>query len=136
MPGRPGDKKTVYARVAARIREQVIAGAWQLGQRLPSEGELAEDYGVSRGTVNRALQVLRDEGVIMTIHGRGSTVAVVPDVTVVRLGRGDTVLARMPDDAERDAMGLAPGVPLLAVTRHAGTEPELYDAAVTVIRGA
>lgn len=136
MPGRPGDKRTVYARIAARLREQVITGTWQLGQRLPTETELAEEYNVSRGTIVRALKVLRDEGVVMTIHGRGSLVAVAPDVAEVRIGPGDTIRARMPDDAERDTMGLAPGVPLLAVTRHGAPEPELYDAAHTIIRGA
>ena len=136
MPGRPGDKSAQYARVAARIRQEVIAGVWELGQRLPPETALAAHYGVSRGTVVRALDVLRLEGVIVTIHGRGSHIAVAPDVAVVRVGAADGATARMPDDAERDAMGLAPGVPLLVVTRPGAPEPELYDGAVTVIRGA
>lgn len=135
MPGTPGDKRTQFARVAARIREEVTAGAWRLGEQLPPENGLAERYGVSRGTVVRALAQLRAEGVIMTVHGRGSQIASVPAVSVVRVGPDDLAITRMPEDEERDSLGMAPGVPLLVVTR-AGAKPELYDGAVTVIRGA
>lgn len=135
MPGSPGDKRAQFARVAARIREEVTAGTWRLGQQLPSETALAARYGVSRGTVVRALVQLRAEGVIMTVHGRGSEIASVPAVTVISLGPADTAITRLPEDGERDALGMAPGVPLLVVTRPGGAAPELYDGAVTVIRG-
>jgi DNA-binding transcriptional MocR family regulator len=136
MPGRPGDKSAQFIRVAARIREKVMSREWPLGHRLPAEYELAEAYGVSRGTIVRALEQLRDEGLIMTTHGQGSAVAVEPDVTVVRVGPGDAVMTRLPEDSERDALNIPPGVPLLAVTRPGAAEPELYNGAVTVIRGA
>lgn len=135
MPGQPGDKSAQFARVAARLREQITSGTWRLGQRLPPELELKETYGVSRGTIVRALNQLRAEGLIMTVHGQGSEVAAVPAVTAVRVGPADIAMARLPDDQERDALGMAPGVPLLIVTRSGGS-PEFYDGAVTVIRGA
>lgn len=136
MPGRPGEKRTQYARVAARIRQDVTDGSLALGQRLPTENELAAIYGVSRGTVVRALDVLRAEGVIDTVHGQGSRIAAIPEVAVVLLGPADTAVTRMPDDHERDALNMAPGVPLLVVTRGAGGNRELYNGALTVIRGA
>lgn len=135
MPGSPGDKSAQFARVAARLRQSITDGTLQLGERLPSEGALSERYGVSRGTVVRALQRLRDEGLIVTVHGQGSVVAFVPVVAVVRVGPGDIVVTRMPDDEERDQLGMAPGVPLFVVTRPAAG-PEVYDGAVTVVRGA
>ena len=135
MPGRPGNKSAQFARVAARIREKVTSGEWPPGYRLPPENQLKETYGVSRGTVVRALDVLRDEGVITTVHGQGSFVAIEPDVTVVRVGPDDTVITRLPEDGERDALGMAPGVPLFAVTRPGADGPELYNGAATVIRG-
>lgn len=135
MPGRPGDKRAQFARVAARIRQEVTDGIWQLGQKLPTENELATQYGVSRGTVVRAFDVLRAEGVIDTIHGQGSRIAAIPEVAVVRIGPADSAVTRMPDDHERDAMNMAPGVPLFVVTRGTGGDPELYNGAVTVLRG-
>jgi GntR family transcriptional regulator len=41
---------------------------------LPSETQLQQEYGVSRGTIRRALAVLRDEDLIVTIAGRGTLV--------------------------------------------------------------
>lgn len=134
MPGQPGEKSTQFARIAARIREEITAGQWPLGERLPGEVELARRYGVSRGTVVRALTVLREERVIITVHGQGSVIACVPVIETVAVGPADVVLARTPEEHERQALGMAPGVPLLVV-RRAGGAVELYDAAVTVISG-
>jgi len=44
-------------------------------QPLPSESYLTGAYGVSRGTARRAVQVLRDEGLVRTIPQRGTYVA-------------------------------------------------------------
>ena len=135
MPGQPGDKSAQFARVAARVREEIVRGVWPLGERLPGEIALAARYGVSRGTVVRALELLRDESIIVTVHGQGSRVAVVPVVQIIRVGPGDRVFARLPEDHERETLGIAPGVPLLVVTRAGSDAPELYDAAVTIVTG-
>lgn len=134
MPGQSGEKTAQFARVAARLREQIAGGTLRLGQRLPPELELKETYGVSRGTIVRALDQLRAEGLIITVHGQGSEVASVPAVVQVRVGPADIATARLPDDREREALRMPPGVPLLVITRP-GAPPELYDGAVTVIRG-
>jgi DNA-binding GntR family transcriptional regulator len=62
-----------YRQVAARLRERIAAG--QLGPRLPSYMTLAHELGVSPMTVQRAIGVLRDEGLIVTVPGRGTFVA-------------------------------------------------------------
>jgi len=41
---------------------------------LPSESYLQQEYGVSRGTVRMAIGILRDEGLVVTIGGRGTFV--------------------------------------------------------------
>lgn len=41
---------------------------------LPSEADLAVEYGVAKMTIRRALEVLRERGIIRTLHGRGSVV--------------------------------------------------------------
>ncbi len=64
----------VYVQVADDLAARVTSGEFPLGSRLPNETELAESYGVARMTVRRALEVLRDRGIIRTLHGRGSVV--------------------------------------------------------------
>jgi len=64
----------VYVQVADDLAARVTSGEFPLGSRLPNETELAESYGVARMTVRRALGVLRDRGIIRTLHGRGSVV--------------------------------------------------------------
>jgi GntR family transcriptional regulator len=54
------------------IRERVKNGSYRPGSRLPSELELAEEFGVSRSTLRIAVNSLVSEGVIIRKHGNGS----------------------------------------------------------------
>jgi DNA-binding GntR family transcriptional regulator len=56
------------------LREQITAGTWTVGDKLPTEDELCEQFGVSRHTIRIALRELRDEGFIASRQGAGSTV--------------------------------------------------------------
>lgn len=60
------------------IRERIIAGEWDLGERIPGEVDLAQEYGCSRTTVNRALQTLADEGVVERKRKGGTRVRPLP----------------------------------------------------------
>ena len=71
--GRDGD--LAYMRVAEDITARIRSGELSPGTRLRAERDLAEFYGVAYGTVRRAMRVLRDRGLIETIHGRGTYVA-------------------------------------------------------------
>jgi GntR family transcriptional regulator len=68
------DADLAYVRVADDIAARITSGELGSGARLRAERELAGYYGVSYGTVRRAMQVLRDRGLITTIHGRGTFV--------------------------------------------------------------
>jgi DNA-binding GntR family transcriptional regulator len=64
----------VYVQIAVDLTSHMRDGTYPVGSRLPSEAELAESYGVAKMTVRRALDVLRERGLIRTLHGRGSVV--------------------------------------------------------------
>ncbi|MFJ3946260.1 GntR family transcriptional regulator [Streptomyces griseoaurantiacus] len=70
----PG-RLAVYEQIALDLRQQITTGSLAQGARMPSGRELEQRYGVASMTARRALQVLRDEGLIHIVHGRGSFVA-------------------------------------------------------------
>jgi DNA-binding GntR family transcriptional regulator len=58
---------------AARlIRERIESGEW--GPKLPAQMKMAEEIGVSPKTMEKALAILRDEGLIYGVPGRGTFV--------------------------------------------------------------
>jgi GntR family transcriptional regulator len=64
----------VYVQLADKLAARIAAGEFPLGSRLPSEAALAEHYGVAKMTVRRAMEILRERGMVRTLHGRGSVV--------------------------------------------------------------
>jgi GntR family transcriptional regulator len=109
--------RAVYKQLADLIRTQIQSGEFRPGQRLPAQKDYMQEHGLSRVTVDRAMAVLRNEGLIVTDR-RGSRVRVRPETsaTVVLLDRGK-VSARMPTEPERRQHGINEGVPILVVTR-------------------
>ena len=63
---------SVAAQVARDLEADIDSGALAPDTRLPSEAELAEQYGVARITIRSAIAMLRDAGKVVTVHGRGS----------------------------------------------------------------
>jgi len=59
-----------YLQVADDLERRINDG--EIEVKLPSERDLAEDYGVAYTTVRRAMEILRDRGLIITRHGRGT----------------------------------------------------------------
>jgi GntR family transcriptional regulator len=70
-----GSATPVPVQVAADIEADIDAGAVAPDTRLPSEAELAMQYGVARVSVRRAIEKLRERGKVVTVHGRGTYVA-------------------------------------------------------------
>jgi len=65
----------MYEHILSILREDIKNGKYRIGDRVPSEKELADEYGVSRITSKKALELLSAEGVIVRRPGRGSFVA-------------------------------------------------------------
>jgi DNA-binding GntR family transcriptional regulator len=63
-----------YREIAAKVREQIVSGRIVPGDRVTPLRELAVTYGVAQGTAAAAMEVLRSEGLIETVQGKGSVV--------------------------------------------------------------
>jgi DNA-binding GntR family transcriptional regulator len=72
---RPDGPQLVYVQVADHITARIESGDLAPGDRLPPERELATVYGVAYDTIRRANELLRERGLIVTVHGRGTFVA-------------------------------------------------------------
>jgi DNA-binding transcriptional regulator YhcF (GntR family) len=76
----PRDHTHRYLSVADALRREINDGTRRPGDRLPTQSELVSRFGVSRATVNRAIEVLREQGLIESRQGSGTFVS--------RSGRG------------------------------------------------
>jgi GntR family transcriptional regulator len=88
-----------YRDIAEDLRGRVAADEFAAGRLLPSESELSDGYAASRVTVRRALELLRDEGLIDARQGLGWFVAV--DPLRQTLGRLATIEAQLAESGRR-----------------------------------
>ncbi|WP_432758364.1 GntR family transcriptional regulator [Streptomyces virginiae] len=73
-----GTQIAPYRRIMAELLERIRVGELPAGAQLPSESELAESYGVARGTVRRALHELEGAGHVQARQGVGRFVSPTP----------------------------------------------------------
>jgi GntR family transcriptional regulator len=64
-----------YFQLTGLLTREIETGRWAVGDRLPSEPTICEQFGVSRTTVRQALAALESEGLIRREKGRGTFVA-------------------------------------------------------------
>jgi DNA-binding GntR family transcriptional regulator len=70
----PLNPTPLYVQLADQLEEQIRAGILAPGQPLPSEKTLQQGYGVARGTARRAVELLRERGLVITLPQRGTFV--------------------------------------------------------------
>lgn len=70
----PGDSEHPHRQIATQLREQIRRGDWGPGEKLPSIPALADSYGVAKQTVQRTIDTLRLEGLLITRPGSGTFV--------------------------------------------------------------
>jgi GntR family transcriptional repressor for pyruvate dehydrogenase complex len=61
--------RPAYEQVANQLRALILSGSMKQGERLPAEGELAANFGVSRTTIREALRMLSSEDLVRTTRG-------------------------------------------------------------------
>lgn len=71
----PRPSSSLHVQLADVLREKIYNREWTSTSKIPSEHELMKRFGISRGTVRRALKSLVDEGLLVQEHGRGTFVA-------------------------------------------------------------
>lgn len=69
----------LYRQIEDVIRSRINSGQWPRHYKLKAEDDLAEEFGVSRGTLRQALQSLVEEGLLTQIQGKGTFVAIPSD---------------------------------------------------------
>ncbi|MCV7225109.1 GntR family transcriptional regulator [Mycolicibacterium komossense] len=65
----------LYVQLSDLIRERIKRGEWVPDQKIPSENELNQLYGISRMTARQVLSKLVDEGLLFRVQGKGTFVA-------------------------------------------------------------
>jgi GntR family transcriptional regulator len=119
-----------YRQLLQILRNEILSGRIPAGAKIPSEDELTVAYGLSRGTVRKAVEQLEAEGLIHTEHGVGSFVRDVHPGAIPFYfsteGPGEEdepayeVLAQevIPAPLEiAERLSLAPGAPVIHVVR-------------------
>lgn len=62
-----GSRRLSPQEIADALRDRIRAGDLKAGDRLPTQAELAEEFGVERGTVRQALRALQDDGLLSNV---------------------------------------------------------------------
>jgi GntR family transcriptional regulator len=64
----------LYRQVKQDLVKRVLSGEWRPGHILPSEFKLADEYGLSQGTVRKAIEAMAQEGLVTRQAGKGTFV--------------------------------------------------------------
>jgi DNA-binding transcriptional regulator YhcF (GntR family) len=107
--GRPFTTTPLYTQVQDRMRERISTGEWKPNMAIPNEGDLAREFGVSSGTMRKALDALEAEGFLSRKQGRGTFVCGLPaweDLSAEAKAMVALLTQIAPDDG-----GISPSVP-------------------------
>lgn len=99
----------LYIEIAEELEQGIHSGEYRVGERLPTEQELAGRYGINRHTAAQALNFLQSKGLVVRVRGRG---------TFVRPGRLNLLIAEKASFSEFvSRLGLVPSHKVLNVRR-------------------
>lgn len=115
---RPLTPQPLYGQVRQALLEHIRNGEWMVGDSLPNETFLAQRFGVSVGTIRKAIEGLESSGLVKRIQGRGTYVA----------GIGSHVLKeKFTRLRAKNGLALAFGYELVAV-EHKAASDEIVQA--------
>lgn len=128
-----GSGVALWRQIEQAMAGEIERGLWPVGEKLPTEPELAQRFGVNRHTLRRAMQMLEERGLVRVEQGRGTFVSEhVLDYPVAKRTRFSAIIARQrrepasrllradevpaPLDVARE-LGLRAGAPVLLLER-------------------
>lgn len=132
MAGSPPSRWPRTAMIVQDIRGMIRRGEIAPGERVPSENDIARDHQVTTDTANRALQILKDEGLITRERGIGSMAAQADGTRRVVLAPGAEVSARIPSPREQADAGAGEWEPVLVVAEP-GQPERLYPVSQVIL---
>ena len=106
-----------YQTLREELRDDIAAGRYSDGSRLPTESELVERHGLSRQTVRRAFQDLVAEGVVYRVPGRGTYASEAGQRYLRQLGSIEDLMSLSDDTTMEVLTGLRRRVDLHAASR-------------------
>ncbi len=82
----------LYVQLMENIKHKIVNGDLKIGDRIPSERMMAEQYGINRLTVRNALKKLEKEGILQSYRGKGTYVMKLPKIDgKISLGGADSM---------------------------------------------
>jgi GntR family transcriptional regulator len=88
--------KGIYQQIAEQMRDRILAGEWQEGERIPSVRELAVGVGVNPNTVTKSYQALLDREIIENQRGLGYFVAADAKRRIIEELRSEFIREELP----------------------------------------
>ncbi len=140
--------KPLYSQVRDLLLARIKAGEWAAGEALPNEFILASNFGVSIGTVRRAIEGLEDLGIVVRKQGRGTYVAgagpqaLLDKFAPLRAVGGhrvalsyqlDSVVARTGTDAERARLSIPEPGSVFQIVQFVFIEEQMVGREVSVV---
>ena len=106
-----------YQALRQRLRDEIAAGEYRDGARLPTESELVARHGLSRQTVRRAFQDLVAEGAVYRVPGRGTYASATGPRYLRQLGSIEDLMSLSDDTSMEVLTGLRRRVDVDAASR-------------------
>ncbi|MDT5190252.1 MAG: GntR family transcriptional regulator, partial [Mycobacterium sp.] len=106
-----------YQTLRQQLRDEIAAGLYRDGARLPTESELVARHGLSRQTVRRAFQDLVAEGVVYRVPGRGTYASESSSRYLRQLGSIEDLMSLSDDTTMEVLSGLGRRVDVDAASR-------------------
>jgi GntR family transcriptional regulator len=88
--------KGIYLQIADQLRDRILQGEWNEGERIPSIRELAVTVGVNPNTVTKSYQELTDRQIIENQRGLGYFVAAGARQAILREMKNEFVEEELP----------------------------------------
>lgn len=131
MKFNPVTSKKLYIQIYNQILSQILSGAFQVGDKLPSERELCEQFEVSRVPVRQALSALELNGYIYSRQGEGVYVNTIEEKKESSVSQ--ILNATTPEDIIEARMNIEPLIVRYAAKRATDQEIEELQRIISIM---